>query len=864
MHKKLISIILAMAMLFGACCTTTSAAENDISKLEEAVKVINDSISSMKDVFTDQKEATDIAAIFNDFMAVARTAGTILSAVNGSVAFLKLIGLVKDQNAEALSDIGTQLKAINEKLDRTEKQLSNLTAEMSRLQASVEFNSRSERAIMYEGIWHDFEYRYMENGMDQLMTMYNSKLLNGMQDWCLNRTDDARTGDGIDNSSIVLRYVMKSGRYELVYSAENSVPSDFSPTDRYLVLTSDFFPSKMNWNVNTFRQTISEYIEAKIKEYVSSEDYESFECGHYPAFTKEGIDRLTDDVIRRTADDAVNVLLYRVAAAEINKDAEYSLNVEQQFDNYLKHLTAKDDGMDAIFNVFYLTHAFEYQIADDLLLFCDEMAVKTGVYGSFVANVLGMSAFITEKQKYDMIDAYCDALIRIGQAKNTCIKGNGRYCYLTKTELYVGEVRFANSMSVNTKEKTSTKAYESFTASPAEISYYGDWARNANYSLIGDADALLLAYMLKSNGLSADVYTLQKMTGSTTENKGTLVTSINGESPLPADSRLPMHITNVIGSYFKNGGETTLNNPPDKAEKDCFKYRRMISGTVLNSNGQLEGGKVLDAIAFYAEDHWYWEKDEAAILAGGEYPASYLKTVNKVQTKLEFPGTYYYRTEYTHQITLNCIVSVPLKKGFMTSMYSPLDSYEKLCDELKNSSDGGSSEFADVDKESYYYESVKWANELGITEGTDKTHFSPDAVCTRAQMVTLLWRMAGQPEAEAVSCDFADVDLDSYYGKALLWALESGITKGTSPTTFSPGAVITRAQMVSLLYRFDGETETSAPFAFEDITGGAYYYDAVVWAYANGITKGITETAFGPDEVCTRAQIVTFMYRYSV
>ena len=167
--------------------------------------------------------------------------------------------------------------------------------------------------------------------------------------------------------------------------------------------------------------------------------------------------------------------------------------------------------------------------------------------------------------------------------------------------------------------------------------------------------------------------------------------------------------------------------------------------------------------------------------------------------------------------------------------------------------------FIDVTAGSYYENAVAWAIEKGITTGTDATHFSPNAKCTRAQMVTFLWRAAGSPEPTAVTV-FADVAEDVYYAKAVQWAAENGITLGTSATTFSPNATVTRAQTVTFLFRaMKGAANGEASFA--DVAEGAFYADAVRWAVAEGVTNGTSATTFSPTSDCLRAQIVTFLYR---
>ena len=167
--------------------------------------------------------------------------------------------------------------------------------------------------------------------------------------------------------------------------------------------------------------------------------------------------------------------------------------------------------------------------------------------------------------------------------------------------------------------------------------------------------------------------------------------------------------------------------------------------------------------------------------------------------------------------------------------------------------------FVDVATGSYYEDAVDWAVENGITKGTDDTHFSPDGICTRAQIVTFLWRAAGSPEPKTMS-SFSDVSADSYYAKAVAWAVENGITVGTSSTTFSPDDTCTRAQSVTFLFRALGKLVDSKA-KFSDVPTDSYYANAVAWAVENGVTNGIGNNLFGPDNSCTRAQIVTFLFR---
>ena len=169
------------------------------------------------------------------------------------------------------------------------------------------------------------------------------------------------------------------------------------------------------------------------------------------------------------------------------------------------------------------------------------------------------------------------------------------------------------------------------------------------------------------------------------------------------------------------------------------------------------------------------------------------------------------------------------------------------------------SPFDDVTRDDYYYDAVKWAAAQGVTGGTGNGKFSPADACTRAQIVTFLWRTAGSPAPKGMS-SFTDVPADAYYAKAVAWAVENGITAGTAADKFSPDATCTRAHAVTFLFRMAKGSATGAP-GFLDVAADAYYAQPVKWAVDNGITSGIGNGLFGPDNRCTRAQIVTFLYQ---
>lgn len=170
--------------------------------------------------------------------------------------------------------------------------------------------------------------------------------------------------------------------------------------------------------------------------------------------------------------------------------------------------------------------------------------------------------------------------------------------------------------------------------------------------------------------------------------------------------------------------------------------------------------------------------------------------------------------------------------------------------------------FVDVDPNAYYFVPVVWANAMNITSGVDETHFAPNAACTRAQIVTFLWRAAGSPEPQSTENPFVDVSEEKYFYKSVMWAVENGITGGIDATHFAPNSPCTRAQVATFLWRaFDEPESAGSGRGFSDVTSDKYFYDAVKWAVENDITTGYGDGTFAPNRTCTRAQIVTFLFR---
>ncbi len=274
-------------------------------------------------------------------------------------------------------------------------------------------------------------------------------------------------------------------------------------------------------------------------------------------------------------------------------------------------------------------------------------------------------------------------------------------------------------------------------------------------------------------------------------------------------------------------------------------------GTFTLTQGEPARFAADSARGWYKKDQDDWVKYVGATFTEGEYRYQNLVCVD---------GSfgYDYRLDDTLTLTIDGKkwsydpVQIETDQSY-TTVYSPIYKIKKVI----------SNPFKDVKEKDYFYNAVLWAVEKGVTTGTSKTTFAPSETCTRGQIATFLWRAAGQPKPKTSKNPFTDVKEKDYYYKAVLWAVGKGITTGTSKTTFSPNAPCTRGQIAAFLYRAAGSPKPkTSKNPFTDVKEKDYYYKAVLWAVGEGITTGTSKTTFAPADPCTRGQIATLLYRY--
>ena len=338
----------------------------------------------------------------------------------------------------------------------------------------------------------------------------------------------------------------------------------------------------------------------------------------------------------------------------------------------------------------------------------------------------------------------------------------------------------------------------------------------------------------------------------------------------------PIPVTEYTITFNVNGGIGTIPSQTTSGQKLSSLPTATHSGSYSFVGWYTSGGtQITTAYVFSANTtvyaHWTYTGGSVGV---GSYTPSYTVSVDKTEN-----GTI---TVSPKSASKGSIVTITVKpdKGYTLETLRALDMSGYAMELTENNGrftfkmpasavivkatfmDDNTmlNFFVDVKASDYFYDAVLWAAEKGVTSGADALHFSPNAPCTRAQIVTFLWRAAGSPAPKNMS-SFADVPADAFYAKAVAWAVENGITGGTGDGKFSPDATCTRAQAVTFLYRASGAPAVSGNAAFSDVAANAYYAAAVKWAEKNGITGGIGGGLFGSNNNCTRAQIVTFLYR---
>ncbi|MBQ3864266.1 MAG: InlB B-repeat-containing protein [Clostridia bacterium] len=713
-----LALLLASLCVLSVPQSAMAGEEKEIARIEKNIQSIIQSLNHLKESFGPEDTST-LTQIFSGFMSAFSTIGSVVGPINGSIAFLKLIGLLKDGTAASLANITTQLNIIKEKIAQMDTKLDMITEQMQIMKASDDFNARTIKSMQMVSAWHAFESNYMENKMDELMRQYNVMVMDGLKAWVENRDDSARHGGNIDLDTVLLLYRCTNApdtdypgpldelKFELDnvdanrFSTDKSTSYDYPDPyiiyadqmdtrfDKYVVLDKTFFPAKgeMYWNVNTFRDDLKNYIKNKIRGYFETKNFSHFQSWNYYEFNAYGDASLrTEELIDQTAEDALQQVIYRVISSKLNESADFSSKACTYFQEYCHQLTARQYGIDALLMSMYLTNSFEYEIKDDITAFLDQMAFKTGVYGVFAAHVAGMSKSVQDTDKANIMTNLCDAVEKITDAKNTAITNTDNYSYVTGTVLEYGETRFTASVTVDWRHRGSYYAYRSsdggnFTTSVTDSS----GSKVSGAPLIGDSNVVLLTYLLNASGQSLDHDFMNKhMSPSVNHDDfAGLITSLDGQQVMGEGTYLSLKTNNIIGDYFSGNPDIYLNSLPGDAEFGYFPVRNMMVGTLYEpAQIKLNVHTPLTGIAVYGEDHTFWVTDESAVM-GNSRSNWFVSHRQDKQTDRDIISNVYYTTTYDIKTYFNCIISKPLvHSGLSSEEYNALDSFKEVLEEL--------------------------------------------------------------------------------------------------------------------------------------------------------------------------------------
>ena len=672
MKKKIIAFLMALVLLFTFVPVQAFALGDDLEEIANSWAIIADAAEDLN-IGGTAASTTSFVDIFKSCMSVASTAGSMLTLVNGGVTFLRLIGVMEDPVLGRLDNILDKLDTMNTKMSEMDKKLDDMTQQMSRIEAKIDLNARVQKATDMENAWKDFSQRYMDDRLDHYMAIFDTTVVGAMESWFENETSTAREQKGINNNIIVLKYVKdEDGKFVLDFVNGNTIPESCFENERYVLLKAPCVPGKMTWNVNSYTADLTAALKANIATALDGDPDEYFSVCRYELPAKED-----SEAIEALAADAAEALKYRVGSAAVRAKEDFASDIVYYFGLYCRDLLKNGDGMDARYKSFYLNYAFEGQVKNSIDEFSNQMILKTGVYSAFVSNVMGMTAVFTDADKENMMTLFADTVTALDAAKGNALTGHNNYCYITNSLLDYVNVGFRSTVSARLVKDGVYWNYKGIDGTPITYSY----TLGRTGTLLGDNNALLLLYVLQSDGLTDSIHnTLLDYAGErySMTDFGTLVTKIGVESDLALDSGTWMECNYVCGDYFENVEGLYLNGLPEDASDKKILRNRKISGNVLElETGEPKANVVLHAVAGYGETSKWWFEDEIALFGG--------PVRNGYSSSMVSP-TGYNRTYNLNTVSqYNALLSNPISTGFFSDRngYDPLVSFREFSEELE-------------------------------------------------------------------------------------------------------------------------------------------------------------------------------------
>lgn len=677
MKNRLWSFLIAVLVILSSLTVVANGEEElgvanpSLDDMRKAYEAVNDAVKNMGELLG-AEQVSVLSKIFNGFVGVATKASTVFGMVNGGVTFLKLVGLVKDTNAENLANIIRELNIVSEKINEMDKKLDNITELITALDVDNKYNSRINRATTLKGNWRNFRLEYMEKELNKKMTDYNAMILNGLKQWFQNSNQNSRNENGVDNRSITVIYAFdEENNIRLYLTDSNTIPEGIRVESKYEI-TSRELPRSLTWSADTGEENLTGKLEEILK-------------GKYL--------NLDSEKIKSIASDAYATLVYRIASIEVNRDASFTLNVAECFNNYCSRLFESEYGIDAYIKALYLTHSFEFEISEELTGICDRMILETATYGAFVSGVLSMSDFSTAGTLNACLDTLSSAINALDTAKTSCLTGKPGYCYITNCELLYtcDTIRMSGVYEVHTEPAREydfrTAAYRGGKLNPTVVNT--DMRGKKDAGLVGDSNAMLISLTLRANGITPNHYFFNKNLGSgITSDCGYLMTSREEQATLGFGDSVQMKSYQLIGDYLGGKGSGNIygfNRLPSDCDDDDFDYRLKITGSLLDLNSnKISTGVLLAAFAGYEEDHWYWQRDEVAFLCGPNRNDNSVKFILHEDKSyygvahIGYDRTYMMEANFYYN-TLHCVTP---EKTVASNKYNPIKDLNAINKEL--------------------------------------------------------------------------------------------------------------------------------------------------------------------------------------
>lgn len=727
MKKSLIRIIvLALLLCVLPKSITVNAESADIDKFKKSVETVKESTEGLIDILSRDEDIKAIVDTFDSFSNVISLISTAGDTIGSIVSFLQLIGVIKGTNAR-LNDISIELNEINIKIDDMNKKLDDIITKMETMQASSEFKYRTTQATLMKKSWNDYVTFY-EEPMSSYITDFNVLVKDGIRDWM--ETEERTSNPNKANTNkIVVWYKYENGKYVFnnTYANEFSNekrsdalnPSAFviysdeydAQNDKYLILGEEFLPAtgEMQYNIDQYRERLINYVKTKINTNKGADDLSIFNAHNY---TDDEIKGLTDEKAAEIAENVVDSLIYRITYNQINVSSSFADKAIDAFKNYCTHILNDQEGVDAMLKWLYLTHAFEFQTKDEIKMLLDSMILKVGTYGMFLVDTIFLSRAVSEADRNAIINRFSETIEKLSIAKKNAITGYDNYSYINNKVIYLGKIEFHANVNIDWSKRGSYASYRSCSDGAINHKITRDEVMfdMTENQLLGDVDAVVLAYTLASNGEVFDFNFMDKYLYHLKDHKvgnyDLVLTSLGGKKTITESTNLRMYSNHIIGSWFEGNPSFYMNNTPGSSSLEYFNIRNMVVGTIFDSkNAILNVDKPLLGIGVYGEDHGYWIKDESAAIYGATAPVHHSNNRRDVHTGSDFFLNDFYTTYFDAHAVYNCLLAKE-EHSYTNNAIDPLRSFEEM---LEN-----------------YNEDVhehKWSNQNVLKEETDVINY---------------------------------------------------------------------------------------------------------------------------------------------